>query len=333
MSYPVLFNNRSNTHLTHGTKDLEPLTIKGDIYGFSTIPARIPAGTNGQLLRYNSANANGVDAIGNISPTTTNTILGQQAGAPTGGFNTAFGNQAMNGASSAASNTSIGAFTLLSGGNGGSNTALGHSALQNCTSGSTNTALGRNALQNFLTGTNNIGVGNNAGTAYTGAESTNIVIGNTGVVGESSVIRIGTAQTKAFVAGINGITTGGAAVAVLIDGSGQLGTISSSERYKQNIEEMTISKKLYDLRPVEFDYKSNGEHSYGLIAEEVDKVMPEIVIKNQEGECETVQYHLLVPMLLNELIHQHQHIMYLEGMILDLNNMGQKLIEIAEKIN
>ena len=135
-------------------------------------------------------------------------------------------------------------------------------------------------------------------------------IGHAGVAAESSVIRIGTAgtQSAAFVAGIRGVTTGANnAVSVLIDSNGQLGTISSSRRYKEDIADMgDASARIPALRPVTFHYKqayANGEKpiQYGLIAEEAAAVFPELAVFNAEGQPETVKYQDLTPMLLNEV--------------------------------
>ena len=172
-----------------------------------------------------------------------------------------------------------------------------------------NTALGSNALAVNTTGANNTAVGKDAGNLLT-TGSNNIDIGHVGAAAEAATIRIGTAatQTKAFVAGIRGITTGSNnAVAVLIDSNGQLGTVSSSRRYKEDIADMGgASARLQALRPVTFRYKqpyANGEKpvQYGLIAEEVAEAFPELAVFNAEGQPETVKYQDLTPLLLNEV--------------------------------
>ena len=137
------------------------------------------------------------------------------------------------------------------------------------------------------------------------------MIGHPGVAAEASTTRIGDGnQTRAFIAGIRGATTGlDDAVTVMVDSEGQLGTVSSSRRYKQNIRPMKdfgVSERISQLRPVTFEYKQaqNGdEHpvQFGLIAEEVAKVFPELAVFNKDGQPETVKYHLLAPMLLNEM--------------------------------
>jgi Chaperone of endosialidase len=143
------------------------------------------------------------------------------------------------------------------------------------------------------------------------AGDNNIYLRNAGVATESNTIRIGNpAHTHTFLAGVRGTTTGAAnAVAVVIDSNGQLGTISSSERFKKDIKDMDESShKLLELRPVTYHYKQASEDGsnpleYGLIAEEVAKVYPDLVAYGADGKIETVQYHKLTPMLLNEVKH------------------------------
>lgn len=195
-----------------------------------------------------------------------------------GNENTAVGRSALAyGAGSGNGNTAVGAYALSStpeAGTGSFNTATGYSALSENTSGIWNTAVGYLALQNNTTGNYNIALGENAGTALT-TGCCNISIGNGGVAGEERTIRIGNAnQTRAFISGIRGITTGAQnAVAVLIDSNGQLGTVSSSRRFKFDIRDAAESTDdLMRLRPVTFRYLAHGAEAavqYGLIAEEV----------------------------------------------------------------
>jgi hypothetical protein len=176
-----------------------------------------------------------------------------------------------------------------------------------------------------LTGNNNIMVGFNAGSNLT-ADSNNIEIGSTGVTGDSGVIRIGTSgsQGKAFITGIRGVTTGGSAVTVVIDSNGQLGTVSSSRRFKEDIHDMgEASDGLMRLRPVTYRYRqamADGSKplEFGLIAEEVDEVYPELVARNRDGQIETVQYYKLDAMLLNELQKQRRTIEALESRLATL---------------
>src|SRR5207249_11415946 len=174
-------------------------------------------------------------------------------------------------------------------------------------------AVGVRALLFNQTGSDNIAIGRNAGVYTTG--DLNIDIGNNGMTGESRAIRIGFDQTSTFIAGIRGRTTGvNDAVAVVIDSNGQLGTINSSRRFKEDIRDLgDASRAILKLRPVTFRYSQpfadGGKPTqFGLIAEEVAEVMPELVARDASGQPETVKYQTLVPLLLNELREQQQTI-------------------------
>jgi len=171
--------------------------------------------------------------------------------------------------------------------------ANGYQALNRNTAGFENTANGFNALGNNTTGRFNIALGSFAGGDLT-TGSGNIDIDSTGVAAESDTIRIGNSQTRTFIAGIRGITTGlNNAVPVLIDSAGQLGTISSSRRFKKEIKPMdSASESILALKPVTFHYKSDatGTPQFGLIAEEVAEVNPDLVVRDADGEIYTVRY-------------------------------------------
>ena len=190
---------------------------------------------------------------------------------------------------------------------GYNNTATGVAALSANTTGGNNTAVGFSALQLSTTGSSNIALGSQAGMNVT-TGSGNIEIGNFGVSNDSNTTRVGTTQTATYVAGIRGGTTGSNNTqTVLIDINGQLGTVSSSRRYKEDIAGTgDASARLRALRPITFRYKrpfDNGEKpiQFGLITEEVASVFPELAVFNAEGQPESVKYHDLTPMLLNEV--------------------------------
>jgi hypothetical protein len=192
----------------------------------------------------------------------------------------------------------------------GQNSALGTNALVANTTGANNVACGYNSLNSCTTGSSNIAVGSGSGATLT-TGSNNIYVGSSAATAtENTTTRIGTSQTQCFIAGIRGVTTGAAdAIAVLIDSTGQLGTISSSQNVKHDIEDMNDeSKNILTLRPVTFIYNNDESNTkqYGLIAEEVDKVFPAIVVKNAEGKPETIQYHVLPVLLLNEMKKQQK---------------------------
>jgi septal ring factor EnvC (AmiA/AmiB activator) len=123
-------------------------------------------------------------------------------------------------------------------------------------------------------------------------------------------MRLGQGQSRTFIAGIFGKTASGG-IQMFINNQGQLGTVVSSARYKRDIQAMgERSQGLHQLRPVTFRYKQDpqGQRQYGLIAEEVAKVYPELVVRGSDGKVDAVQYHELIPMLLNEVQHQQQEI-------------------------
>ncbi len=228
-----------------------------------------------------------------------------------GSFNTATGSRALFINTTGEANTATGAYVLRTNTTGRSNTATGLSALIGNLDGSQNTALGALALFSNTSGSRNIAVGYRAGRFSTGDD--NIAIGSFGVAGESGTIRIGGSGThaRAFVAGIRGVTTGMAdAIQVVVDSAGQLGTLSSSRRSKEDIADMgDATERLLELRPVVFRYRQEQAMpdggapplEYGLIAEEVAEVFPELVVHDEQGEPFTVKYHLLSSMLLNEM--------------------------------
>jgi endosialidase-like protein len=226
----------------------------------------------------------------------------------TGNDNTASGFEALFLNTSGSNNTASGYQALYSNTTGNGNTASGLNALHN-TTGNNNTASGEGALRSNTTGSNNIAVGVQAGLNLT-TGGNNIDIGNKGVAAESDTIRLGTTPTHkaTYVAGIYNVPLTGNAV--VVTSSGQLGVQAvSSERFKTSIAPMGANTaKLGELRPVTFHLKTdpNGALQYGLIAEEVAKVYPELVIRDEKGRIDGVRYDELAPMLLNELQQEKQ---------------------------
>jgi hypothetical protein len=237
----------------------------------------------------------------------------------TGGENTAFGADSLVNTTTGVANTASGVDSLYSNTTGFNNTASGDQALWSNTSGngntafgvdtlfastgSGNTAFGTASLQANTTGSGNIAMGFQAGLNLT-TGSNNIDIGNTGVAGESATIRIGASgsHTATYIAGIARTPLEGSQV--VISKTGQLGVLASSERYKTAIASMgPDSARLSLLRPVTFHLKTNPEGTlqYGLIAEEVDKVYPDLVIRDETGKIQGVRYDELAPLLLNEM--------------------------------
>jgi hypothetical protein len=166
----------------------------------------------------------------------------------------------------------------------------------------------------------------------------NIDIGNVGLAAEASTIRIGAAnQTRAFIAGIRGKTTANAnAVPVVIDSAGQLGTVSSSRRFKHEIKPMDqTSEAILGLKPVTFHYKSDntGTPQFGLIAEEVAKVNPDLVVRDDDGEICTVRYEAVNAMLLNEFLKEHRTVQELKSTVAEQQKQIKALASGLEKVS
>jgi len=164
-------------------------------------------------------------------------------------------------------------------------------------------------------GNNNTAIGGGAGDLVTGNNNIDIGSSVTGLAGDSNTIRIGNGNNnRAFIAGIFGVTTGLTGAPVVVDANGQLGTISSSRRFKDDIQDMgDASSDVMKLRPVTFRYKQaqeDGSHplQYGLVAEEVAAVNPGLVQFDKDGNAQTVLYHVLPALLLNEVQKEHQKI-------------------------
>ena len=235
----------------------------------------------------------------------------------TGSDNTATGFRALRNNENGTENTAIGSAALQ--GNTGAfisgsfNTAVGSFALSS-TDGDNNTAVGLDALRGSK-GSGNTALGASAGFNHN-TGSNNIYIGNLGRPTESGTIRIGNDRPpfpdKTFIAAIRGVTTQiGDAINVVIDSNGQLGTIASSRRFKKEIKPMDkTSEAILGLKPVTFHYKSDSKDTpqFGLIAEDVAKVNPDLVVRDKEGGIYTVRYDAVNAMLLNEFIKARRQI-------------------------
>jgi hypothetical protein len=229
----------------------------------------------------------------------------------TGNQNTATGYDALLSNTIGNQNTVNGFVTMYSNTTGSASTAFGAYALYNNTTGGNNTAIGLQALLSNTSGDSNIALGVGAGrNLITG--NNNIDIGNVGVAGDSKRIRIGTAgmQTKTFIAGISGATVA-SGVAVIVGSNGQLGTVVSSERFKDAIKPMDkASEAILALKPVTFHYRKeldpDGIPQFGLVAEQVEKVNPALVARDADGKVYTVRYEAVNAMLLNEFLKEHR---------------------------
>ena len=259
----------------------------------------------------------------------------------TGSFNTATGAGSLFGNTTAERNTANGALALFSNTTGGSNTAIGLSALFSNTTGffntangaqalisnttgSFNTAIGFNALASNTAGANNTAIGDNAlGSNTTGLGNTAIGSGaGSNVISANSVICIGSpganVTASCFIAHIRGVTVQGDAVPVLIDTNGQLGTTACSARFKKEIQPMDkASEAILALKPVTFRYKNheNTTPQFGLIAEEVAEVNPDLVVRDENGEIYTARYYAVNAMLLNEFLKEHRTVQELKSTV------------------
>jgi len=261
-----------------------------------------------------------------------NTAIGYQAlhSNDYEGANTAIGYQALfkntGTPGSGFSNTATGFQTLLNNTEGSSNTANGEWALHDNTTGGGNVANGFGALQHNTTGFGNIALGYGAGENLITGDG-NIDIGNQGVAGEDFTIRIGDSQSATFIAGISGATVTG--TAVVVNGSGQLGVAPSSARFKEAIKSMdNASEALFSLKPVTFRYKKDidpkSTAQFGLVAEDVEKVNADLVVRDAQRKVYTVRYDAVNAMLLNEFLKEHRKVEEQEKTVTELKSTVAK---------
>ena len=226
----------------------------------------------------------------------------------TGVQNTAIGRQALNNNTTGRENTADGANALHQNETGDDNTANGASALFNNTTGIHNTAIGYFASINQTTGGNNVALGFNAGLLQT-TGSDNVYIGANmfGVAGESNACYIKSIFSHTTASG----------VPVFINSNNKLGTTTSSKRFKEEVKAMDKSSEaLFALNPVTFRYKKEVDPTatsqFGLVAEDVEKVNPDLVVRDQEGKPYSVRYDQVNAMLLNEFLKEHRKVQKLE---------------------
>src|SRR5215211_535599 len=282
---------------------------------FNTTGSENTAIGNGALFNNTESGntANGANALFANTTGIVNTAMGRNALATNiaGAVNTAIGNDAVRNNTTGDSNTAVGNGALRSLNTGVNNTAVGDRALVGNT-GSFNTALGFRAGSDLTTGQNNIDIG----------------FGVLGVAGESNTIRIGHGQDATFIAGISGATAAGGA-AVFVTPNGHLGTTTSSARFKDEIKPMAdASEAILALRPVSFRYKKEidpqGFPEFGLVAEEVEKVNPALVIRDPEGRPYTVRYEQVNAMLLNEFLKEHRKVQEQDATIAQVKSTAAK---------
>src|SRR5438132_9041665 len=292
-------NTGGNSNTADGTSALARNTTGSD--NTATGIAALFANTTG-----NNNTANGVDALFNNTSGGANTATGLNELLANTGINTNTGDgvDSLQSNTTGNNNTASGAFALNRNTTGSGNTAQGNTALNKNTTGSNNTALGFLAGQNLTTGSNNIDIGANV----------------PGVAGEANTIRIGKqgTQKSTFIAGIFGTAVSGSTV--VVNSSGRLGVAASSARYKEAIKPMDkTSDAVLALEPVTFRYKHEldpgGTPQFGLIAEQVEKLNPDLVVRDTDGKINTVRYEAVNALLLNEFLKEHRMVQELKSIV------------------
>jgi Chaperone of endosialidase len=317
-----------NFTTAEGTNALQNLTTGAGNTGvgwyslFTDTTASFNTGVGGGTLVFNNADSNtaigvaallfntnrdgntavGVSALQSNTEGFQNTAIGRDAllSNTSGDDNTATGLGALYSNTTGFSNAATGFEALYSNTSGGENTAIGRTALSNNTEGERNTAVGTGALDNNIDGDDNTAIGNSAGSNITGSGNVCIGAGVNGFAGESNITRIRNVYES--------VTTDRA---VYVTADGRIGTLSSSRRYKEGIEPMNrASETLFALKPVTFRYKKTIDPasllSFGLIAEDVAEISPDLITRDKNGKPQTVRYEAVNAMLLNEFLKEHR---------------------------
>src|SRR5438552_1748845 len=265
--------------------------------------------------------AHGFKALLSNTTGTDNTAVGYQAlYSSNGNYNTAIGSFALQN-NNGGSNTASGYTALFNNTSGSQNTATGYGALYNNTTAGSNTASGAAALQGNTTGNNNVALGYFAGSKLSkGGNNIDIGANVVGLTGEANTIRIGKqgTQKSTVIAGIFGTAVSGSTV--VVNSSGKLGVAASSARFKEAIKPMDkTSEAILALKPVTFRYKEELDPDkipqFGLIAEDVEKVNPDLVVRDEDGKVNTVRYEAVNAMLLNEFLKEHRMVQELKSIV------------------
>jgi hypothetical protein len=269
--------------------------------------------------------------------------LGALFGNTSGSDNTAIGFDALSSNTTPDGNTAVGSHTLENNTTGDHNTAIGNLALASNTTGSLNTAIGENALSDNTTGNSNIAAGREALANNTSGFS-NVALGpiaGSSVTTADGVICLLSAGDNVsgttWIENIFGVTTvSGTTAPVVVSDGGQLGTVASSERFKKDIATMEkASEAILSLRPVTFHYKSDakGTPQFGLIAEEVAKVNPALVLPDKDGKPFTVRYDAVNAMLLNEFLKEHRRMAEQDAIIARQQKQIEALTAGLQKVS
>jgi trimeric autotransporter adhesin len=306
--FGALVHNTNNANTANGA-----FALQNNTSGFAN------TGIGGQALQSNQVGTNntatGFQAL-LFNDGSNNTACGSQAllNNTSGFYNTATGVSALAQNANGSHNTANGFQALQNNTLADDNTATGFNALTNNTNGAGNTAVGTSALVFNSSGSNNTAIGFAAGSNRTTGDN-NIDIGYSvaGMAGESNTIRIGNGNiTGTYISGISGSTASGGA-AVFVNSDGKLGTLTSSARFKDEIKPMgQASEAVLALKPVMFRYKKDldprGTQQFGLVAEDVEKVNCDLVVRDDKGHIHTVRYEAVNAMLLNEFLKEHRRV-------------------------
>jgi hypothetical protein len=328
-------------------------TLLSNVAGSLDTPDGLPPGSEntatgaGALLSntIGSQNtANGAFALFSNTESNFNTAVGARALFlnTTGSSNTATGAGALQNNATGNFNAANGGFALFFNTTGNHNTAVGDSSLGSNDAGNSNVAIGDSALVTNFSGNNNTAIGASALSGTTG--SSNIAVGfqaGAAVGSSGNVIAIGSpgddVDNSCFIGNIRGAQTQNAdAIPVLVDSAGQLGTASSSQRFKKEIKPMEkASESILALKPVTFHYKTDqkGTPQFGLIAEEVAKVNPDLVVRDKNGEIYTVRYEAVNAMLLNEFLKEHSTVQELKKEIATLTATVKEQAAQIQKVS
>jgi len=334
----ALLGNTTGVHNTaNGVFSLATNTVGGD--NTATGAFALQSNTTGA---FNTAV--GVDALFLNTTGSSNTVAGVDAlfHNTTGGNNCAFGSGALASNTNAGGNTAVGYQVLLSNTTGVQNTAIGVNALSSNTTGQnntaagdfalqsntgdSNTAVGGQALQNNTTGGNNIALGFAAGLSVTTA--TNVIcIGSQGQ----------NVSGACYIGNVFGATSSGG-TAVFINADGQLGTATSSLRFKEQIKPMEqASEALFALKPVAFRYKKEidpaGKSQLGLVAEDVEKVNPDLIVRDKQGRPYSVRYDQVNAMLLNEFLKEHRAFLEEQSKVEELEKQVELLTAGLQEVS
>ena len=296
---------------------------------FGDTTASFNTGVGAGTLLFNNGDSNTAVGVAALLSNTTgnfNTATGVSAlsSNTTGVSNNAFGWGALLSNTTGTNNTAIGVRALESNTEGVLNVAVGETALSSNTTGANNTAVGHGALGNNTLGNGNIALGPSAGSAVTGAANVICI----GAAGENVL-------NTCYIGNIFGVTSAGA-TAVYVNSLGKLGTIVSARRFKDEIKPMdNASEAILALTPVTFRYKQEIDptHSpqFGLVAEDVEKVNPDLVVRDGEGKVNTVRYDAVNAMLLNEFLKEHRKNEKQEATIAELKKEIASLVSTVKE--